>query len=53
MVNQPQFSKSPKRNLSTGLQELLSAINKTNNKEGTVAHTQLAKRQREKPTLRD
>jgi hypothetical protein len=53
MVIQPQFSKSPKRNLSTGLQELPSAINIPNNNEGTVAHTQLAKRQREKPALRD
>jgi hypothetical protein len=53
MVNQPQFSESPKRNLSTGLQDLPSAINIPNNKEGTIAHTQLAKRQREKPALRD
>jgi len=52
MVNQPKFSKRQKRNLSSGLQELPSAIN-IQNKEGTVVHPQLAKKKWENPALRD
>ena len=52
MVNQPKFSKRQKRNLSSGLQELPSAIN-IQNKEGTAVHPQLAKKKWENPALRD
>jgi hypothetical protein len=53
MVNQPEFSKSTKKNSGSGLQELPSAINIPNNNERMIAHPELTKKQRRKSTLRD